>query len=144
VVDVDRRSNSCRIQVESVPEPSASIARTIRTAVRAAVDGDYARACRFGTRAGRRRLVKGYNSSSSPDLPDCEAVLRREVEDSMNVVRRLRRGGVVISNLRVRGRTARARVAEGKGPFAGSGRVTLRRVDGRWRIDNSNLIPYGD
>lgn len=39
---------------------------------------------------------------------------------------------------------ARVRVAEGTGPFAGHGHLALVKVDGRWLIDNSNLIPYGD
>jgi hypothetical protein len=36
------------------------------------------------------------------------------------------------------------RVAEGTGRFDGSGYITLVTVEGRWRLDNSNLIPYGD
>jgi hypothetical protein len=36
------------------------------------------------------------------------------------------------------------RVAEGPGAFDGSGHVALVKVDGRWRLDNSDVIPYGD
>jgi hypothetical protein len=50
--------------------------------------------------------------------------------------------GVAI--LRASATRARVRVAEGPGPFDGSGHLALVRVDGRWRIDNSDLIPYGD
>ncbi len=145
LVLVDYRRQTCRIEVTpDRVDTEASVKRTIRAAVRSAVvEGNFARACRFGTRAGRRRLLEGYNSSNGPDFRNCEAILRSEVRDYPDVARRLRRG-VVISDLRIRGRTARARVADGHGRFAGSGHVSLRRVQGRWRIDNSDLIPYGD
>lgn len=145
VVVVDRARRACQIDVSPLRgDARAQIKRTIRRAVRSAVvDGEFARACRFATRAGRRRLLEGFNSSRGPDFPSCEAILRSEVQDYPDVVRRLRHG-VVISELRVQGRTARARVADGLGKSAGSGKVSLRRVQGRWRLDNSNLIPYGD
>jgi hypothetical protein len=58
-------------------------------------------------------------------------------------VRRLR-SNLDVTVLRASATRARVRVAEGVGPFAGSGHLALVRVDGRWRIDNSDLIPYGD
>ena len=142
---VDYRSKTCRIVVTPAPvDVEAAVRRTIRAAVRSVVvESNFARGCRFATRAGRRRLLEGYNSSRGHDFPSCEAVLRSEVNAYPEVVRRLR-SGVVISDVRVRGPRARARVAEGQGRFAGSGHVSLRRIQGRWRIDNSDLIPHGD
>jgi hypothetical protein len=58
-------------------------------------------------------------------------------------VRKLRRN-LVVAVLRVNATRARVRVAEGPGAFDGSGHVALVKVDGRWRLDNSDVIPYGD
>jgi hypothetical protein len=129
------------------PSPAAAdIERTIKKAVRVAVvDHDYRRACRFGTRTGRRRLLRGYNSSSGPDFPSCAAIIRHEVEAPTNRYWIARLGdGIVVDVLWVRGGGARANVAEGPAEYAGSGYVRVRRVDGRWRLHNSTLIPYGD
>ena len=124
--------------------PTADIERTIKKAVRVAVvDHNYHRACRFGTELGRRRLLRGYNSSSGPDFPSCAALIRHEVETRRDIVTPLR-DGIVVDVLWVRGGQARARVADGPGPYPGQGFVRLRRVDGHWRLDNSTLIPYGD
>jgi hypothetical protein len=104
---------------------------------------NYRRACRFATPRGRRRLLEGFNSSSGPNFPDCPAVIAHEVRRLPETVKKLRRNlGVAI--LRASATRARVRVAEGPGPFDGSGHLALVRVDGRWRIDNSDLIPYGD
>jgi hypothetical protein len=46
--------------------------------------------------------------------------------------------------LRASATRARVRVAEGVGPFDAGGHLLLVKVDGRWRIHNSDLIPYGD
>ena len=125
---------------------AAKIERTIKTAVRVAVvDHNYRRACRFGTQRGRRRLLRGYNSSAGPDYPSCAAIIRHEVEapGHRGWIAELR-DGVVVDVLWVRGGRARARVADGPGYYAGQGLVRLCRVDRRWRLDNSTLIPYGD
>jgi hypothetical protein len=122
------------------------IERTIKKAVRAAVvDRNYRRACRFGTERGRRRLLRGYNSSNGPDYPNCAAVIRHEVEEPGHRawIARLR-DGVVVDVLWVRGDRARTRVADGPAIYPGQGFVRLLRVDGRWRLHNSTLIPYGD
>jgi hypothetical protein len=125
-------------------DAAADIERTIKKAVRVAVvDHAYRRACRFGTERGRRRLLRGYNSSSGRDFPDCAAIIRHEVETRRDIVVRLR-DGIVVDVLWVRGNRARARVADEPGPYPGQGFVRMRRVDGRWRLDNSTLIPYGD
>jgi hypothetical protein len=131
--------------------PSASrsatdIERTIKKAVRAAVvERDYRRACRFGTERGRRRLLSGYNSSNGPDYPSCAAIIRHEVEAPGHRfwIARLR-DGVIVDVLWVRGERARTRVADGPEIYPGQGFVRVRRIDGRWRLDNSSLIPYGD
>jgi hypothetical protein len=121
-----------------------AVETTVRSAVYAAVrHSNFRRACRFATPRGRQRLLDGFNSSSGPDYPDCPAIIASEVRAYPETVRRLRRG-LVISNVRVDGRRARVRVADGTGPFAGRGKLALVKVDGRWRIDNSNLIPHGD
>jgi hypothetical protein len=129
------------------PSPAAAeIERTIEKAVHVAVvDRNYRRACRFGTETGRRRLLRGYNSTVERPYPSCAAIIRDEVESPGNRfwIARLR-DGVVVDVLWVRGGNARARVAEGPDEFAGEGFVRLRRVDGRWRLHNSTLIPYGN
>jgi hypothetical protein len=125
---------------------AADIERTIKKAVRVAVvDRDYRRACRFGTRTGRRRLLRGYNSTVDRPYPSCAAIVRHEVEEPGNRfwIARLR-DGVDVDVLWAQRGTARARVAEGPAQYAGSGFVRLRRVDGRWRLHNSTLIPYGN
>jgi hypothetical protein len=123
---------------------SAAVERTVRAAVYAAVrHRNYRRACRFATPRGRQRLLEGYNSSSGPDFPDCPTLIADEVENYPATVRRLRRS-LDVKVLRVSARRARVRVAEGPGPFDGSGHLALVKVDGRWRLDNSDLIPYGD
>ena len=122
----------------------AAVERTVRAAVYAAVrHGNYRRACRFATPRGRRRLLDGFNSSSGPDYPDCPAIVADEVANYPENVRRLRRD-LEVDVLRVSATRARVRVAEGTGPFAGSGHLSLVKVEGRWRLDNSDLIPYGD
>jgi hypothetical protein len=122
----------------------AALERTVRAAVYAAVrHGNYRRACRFATPRGRQRLLEGFNSSSGPDYPDCPAIVADEVESYPENVRRLRHG-LEVEVLRVSATKARVRVAEGTGPFAGSGHLSLVKVEGRWRLDNSDLIPYGD
>jgi hypothetical protein len=125
-------------------EGHAAVERTVRAAVYAAVrHGNYRRACRFATPRGRRRLLEGFNSSSGPDYPDCPTIIADEVESYPENVRRLRRG-LEVDVLRVSVKHARVRVAEGTGPFDGSGHLSLVKLEGRWRIDNSDLIPYGD
>jgi hypothetical protein len=122
----------------------AAVERTVRAAVYAAVrHHNYRRACRYATPRGRQRLLEGYNSSSGPDFPDCPTLIADEVENQASIVRNLRRS-LVVEVLRASATRARVRVAEGTGPFDGSGGVTLVKADGRWRLDNSNLIPYGD
>lgn len=122
----------------------AAVERTVRAAVYAAVRHDnYRRACRYATPRGRQRLLDGFNSSSGPDYPDCPTIIADEVENYPATVRRLRRN-LVVEVLRASSTRARVRVAEGSGPFDGSGHLVLVRVDGRWRLDNSDLIPYGD
>ena len=122
----------------------AAVERTVRAAVYAAVRHlNYRRACRYATPRGRQRLLEGFNSSSGPDFPDCPAIIADEVENYPETVRKLRRS-LVVEVLRATATRARVRVAEGSGPFDGSGYVTLVKAGGRWRLDNSNLIPYGD
>ena len=121
-----------------------AVERTVRAAVYAAVrHGNPRRACRFATARGRQRLLDGFNSSSRPDYPDCPAIIAAEVRAYPYTVRNLRRG-LVVSNIRVNGDRARVRVAEGTERFAGDGTLSLVEVDGRWRLDNSSLIPYGN
>ena len=121
-----------------------AVERTVRAAVQAAVrDRDWRRACRFATPRRRRRLVAGYNSSSGPDYPSCRAVLRAEAKDYPQTIMRLRRG-LLVSQVRIDGRRARVRVAEGPDSSDGSGHLELVRAGERWRIDDSDLIPYGD
>jgi hypothetical protein len=138
------------VAVAAGPEGSArtgeraAVERTVRTAVYAVVrHRNYRRACRFATARGRQRLLEGFNSSAGPDYPDCPTILTDEAENYPETVRTLRHG-LVISNIRVNGRRARVRVAEGPGPFDGDGHLALVKVDGHWRIDNSDLIPHGD
>jgi hypothetical protein len=120
------------------------VERTVRAAVYAAVrHHNHRRACRFGTSRGRQRLLEGFNSSSGPDFPDCPTLIADEVENYPATVRRLRRD-LVVEVLRASPTRARVRVAEGTGRFDGSSYITLVKVEGRWRLDNSNLIPYGD
>jgi hypothetical protein len=122
----------------------AAVERTVRTAVYAAVrHRNFRRACRYATPRGRERLLAGFNSSSRPDFPDCPTLIADEVENYPATVRRLRRD-LVVEVLRVSATRARVRVAEGSGPFDGDGHIALVRVEGRWRLDNSDLIPYGD
>jgi hypothetical protein len=122
----------------------AAVERTVRAAVYAAVrHHNYRRACRYATARGRQRLLDGFNSSSGPDYPDCPTIIADEVESYPETVRKLRRN-LDVDVLRAGAARARVRVAEGSGPFDGSGYLTLLRVGGRWRLDNSNLIPYGD
>jgi hypothetical protein len=122
----------------------AAVKRTIKKAVLAAVrDHNYLRACRFGTREGRRRLLEGYNSSDEVEYPDCPAILRDEVRNAPLMATRLRRH-LVIRKVGVDGGRARAEVAEGNGEDAGSGHVVLVKRNGRWRFHDSDLIPYGD
>jgi hypothetical protein len=122
----------------------AAVERTVRAAVYAAVrHHNYRRACRYATRRGRQRLLEGFNSSSGPDYPDCPTIIADEVENYPETVRRLR-GNLVVEVLRTSPTRARVLVAEGSGPFDGSGHVALVRVDGHWRLDNSDLIPHGD
>jgi hypothetical protein len=121
-----------------------AVERTVKAAVYAAVrHRNYRRACRFATPRGRQRLLEGYNSSSGPDYPDCPTLIADEVENYPATVRRLRRS-LEVEVLRVSAGRARVRVAEGTGPFDGSGHLALVKVEGRWRLDNSDLIPYGD
>jgi hypothetical protein len=124
-------------------DPGA-VERTVREAVYAAVrHHNYRRACRFATPRGRRRLLEGFNSGSGPDYPDCPTIIADEVENYPETVRRLRRS-LDVDVLRVSATRSRVRVAEGEGPFDGSGHLALVKIEGRWRIDNSDLIPYGD
>lgn len=123
---------------------AAAVERTVRAAVYAAVrHRNYRRACRFASPRGRQRLLEGYNSSRGPDFPDCPTLIADEVENYPATVRRLRRS-LEVEVLRVSARRARVRVAEGPGPLDGSGHLALVKVEGRWRLDNSDLIPYGD
>ena len=141
---------ACAVALPSGPSKAArsdghrAVERTVRAAVLAAVrDRNWRRACRFATPRGRRRLLEGFNSSSGPDYPNCPAILRAEAKDYPETVMRLRRS-LLVSEVRVSGRRARVRVAEGPDSSDGSGHLALIRVGGRWRIDNSDLIPYGD
>jgi hypothetical protein len=121
-----------------------AVERTVRTAVYAVVrHRNYRRACRFATPRGRQRLLDGFNSSSGPDFPDCPTILADEAENYPQTVRKLRHG-LEVDVLRMSATRARVRVAEGTDPSDGRGHLALVKVEGRWRIDNSDLIPYGD
>jgi hypothetical protein len=125
-------------------EAHPAVERTVKKAVYAAVrHRNYRRACRFATPRGRQRLLEGFNSSSGPDFPHCPAVIAHEARRLPETVRKLRRN-LEVAVLRANAKRARVRVAEGLGPFDAGGHLALVKTGGRWRIDNSDLIPYGD
>ncbi len=111
----------------------------------ALIERNYERACRFATPAGRRRLLRGYNSSSGLNYPNCAAIIRHEVESPHHRfwIRRLR-DGVVVDVLWVRRDRSRVRVSEDQSRYAADGDLLMKKVDGKWRIASSNRIPYGD
>ena len=127
-------------------DEAAQVERTVRQALHAAlVEKDFKRACRFGSAAGRRRVLRGYNSSSGPDYASCAQIVKDEVTSPGNRfwIGRLRRNAVV-TVLKVDGDRARVRVAEDSSKYAGNGHITLRKIQGKWRMTNSDLIQYGD
>jgi hypothetical protein len=122
---------------------TTAVKRTLGLAVRAAIQGgSLRRACRFATPRGKRRLIAGFSWFDRRDYDSCEQVLRAQIRDpaGRDILENLRRR-TVISVLRVRGDRARATVGYQEGNDVDSAWFSLRKVDGKWRIANSEAIP---
>jgi hypothetical protein len=125
---------------------------TVRAAVRAAAgQHDYRAACGYGTPRGRSRLVYWYNVSYGPksDTPagvhfrTCAQVVRFELRQISASERRRLRRSLTFGKSSVSGDRATVLVTDGPGPQADWRHVELRRVNGRWRIEDSDVIPRG-
>jgi hypothetical protein len=124
----------------------AAVKRTLRAAIGSALKGgNLPRACRFGTQKARERLIAGFSAFDQRTYKTCEEVLRAVIADESNryIVRSMRRH-IAIAHIRVRGRRARAAVGYDEGADHDAVTVTLRKLGGRWRIDNSDFIPRLD
>ena len=124
---------------------SAAIRDTIHSAVRAAVaDHDPVKACGYATRSGRARLLHWYRVSYSRRFRDCEQVVRFELrQQRRGVVPRLRRSQGAIGAVHVDGASATAQVTANKSAYPAYVQVSLRKVAGRWLIEDSTAIPRG-
>jgi hypothetical protein len=121
----------------------AAVKRTIRLAMKSALrDGNVRRACRFATPKARWRLIAGFGWFDHRDYKSCEEVVEAQLNDpfSRDIVASLRRR-IVISHVRVRTDRARVSVGYREGADTDSVWVSLRKVDGNWRLTNSNWIP---
>jgi hypothetical protein len=125
---------------------------TVRAAVRSAVaQHDYRAACGYGTPRGRRRLVYWYNVSYGPksDTPagvhfrTCAQVVRFELQHISAFERRRLRRSLTFGKSSVSGNRATVLVTDHPGPQADWRHVELRKVNGRWRIEDSDVIPRG-
>jgi hypothetical protein len=121
------------------------VRQTIHGAVRAAlVDGDPRRACAYATSSGRARLLHWYDLSYARHFRTCEQVVSFEVrQQARDVVPRLRHNLGVIGPVRIDGTRATAQVTDHAGAYPAYVRVVLRKVAGRWLIEDSTAIPHG-
>jgi hypothetical protein len=119
-------------------DPSDAVRTTLRRAIVEATAGSPTRACRYATATGRARMIYWYSYSYDRRFRSCEEILRFERRTDAANVRSVRRGH--IGRITMRGRRAVAVVYNEGGDSA---YVHLRRLDGHWRVDNSNVLPAG-
>jgi hypothetical protein len=125
----------------------AAILKVMETGRAALLAGDGPTACRLLTAGGRRRSL-GFNVDfdeegsippSSPRLPQtCEDLLRREAREGGIPRRDIRLATFAIAS--VEGSRATVRLTAPNGTTVG---FTLRKAQGRWRMDDSDAIPSG-
>jgi len=123
----------------------AAVRRTIHCAVRAAVvNHDPRAACAYATPAGRALLLHWYRLSYERRFRSCEDVVRFEVRQQRDdLAPALRRTLGVVGRVQVDGDKALADVAEEPGAQPYDAHVSLRKVAGRWLIEDSTVIPRG-
>ncbi len=124
---------------------SRTIRRTVRRAKREATDGSARRTCRFITPEGQVRAIQAYSARYQVPLTSCPQMVRfaRKAEaDYLSDARR-----ATIERIKIRG--GRATVTT-EGPPSGPGdtlgglvRLKLLKVDGLWRVDDTDFVPYG-
>ncbi len=124
---------------------SQTIRRTVRRAKREATDGSARRTCRFITPEGQVRAIQAYSARYQVPLTSCPQMVRfaRKAEaDYLSDARR-----ATIERIKIRG--GRATVTT-EGPPSGPGdtlgglvRLKLLKVDGLWRVDDTDFVPYG-
>ena len=122
----------------------AAVKRTIHTAIRAAlVDHDLRSSCARASPRGHALLLHWYRLSyPERHFRDCEGVLRFQVaQERGGLVPTLRRTLGVIGKVRLDRATAVAQVTDRAGSAYAS--IRLRKVGGRWLIDDSSAIPRG-
>jgi hypothetical protein len=124
---------------------AAAVRRTIHGALRAAlVQHDLRGACGYATVAGRARLLHWYRVSYDRRFRSCEDVLRFEIRlERSALVPTLRRSLGVIGKVHVTGSRATAQVGSSPGAYPDYRSTVLRKVGGRWLIDDSDAIPHG-
>lgn len=122
-----------------------AIRGTIHGAIRAAlVERDPHRACAYASPAGRRLMLHWYDLSYGRRFRTCERVVAFETRNEPRLeLSALRRNLGVIGRVRITGATATAQVSDHAGGYPTYVRVSLRKLGGRWLIEDSDAIPRG-
>jgi hypothetical protein len=85
-----------------------------------------------------------YRASYGRQFRDCEQVLRFEVsQEDVGVISQLQRNLGVIGSARINATKATVAVTDHTGPYPAYVQLFLRKVAGRWLIEDSTAIPRG-
>src|SRR5437870_8934595 len=115
-----------------------AVQQTLGRATRELAKGDPARVCGELTTAGRARAVAGFGPEGDlPHARTCEQVVVGQRRLQAGTIRALAHAR--IDHVDARGDLARARIRVG----LASETLYLRRTDGRWAVETSSVIPFG-
>jgi hypothetical protein len=131
---------------KSTASEAKIIRKTMLAGKREATDGSARKTCRYITVAGQRRAIDAYNFTFQKQLRSCLEMVRFARKTEAEYLSNARRA--TVRRVRVRGRRASVVI---EGPRSGPGDPMgalldfyLRKVDGRWKVDNApQLLPAG-
>jgi hypothetical protein len=125
-----------------------TIRRTVRRAKREATDGSARRTCRFITPEGQVRAIQAYSARYQEPLTSCPQMVRFARKAEADYLSDARRATIYRIKVQATGATVtlegpRQKLPGDKRGYGGRVGLKLVKIDGLWRIDDTDFVPYG-